>query len=190
MPIWNSLNCNFNLNSFRRSIKLFSSVLLLHRKEMQEIRTQHLAICSVKLAIPECSQKHFNLRSSSLAPPQRNKALEIRQITDIGGCTSPKLLPRKLAMFQLSVPGRGTQPVFRSKHRGTGWWEHRFKGRSLQSPEPTPTVGGRYHLAWCSCRWISSLCKGRWVCTWASSPASCKVHSTPLWGLHCLNEKE
>lgn len=38
----------------------------------------------MKLAIRECSQKHFNFQSSSLAPPQRNKALGRRQVTDIG----------------------------------------------------------------------------------------------------------
>lgn len=68
-----------------------------------------------------------------------------------------------------------------------------LQGQSSVEPvaqAAAPTVGDRCRLSWCSCRWISSLCRGRWVCTWASSPASCKGHSAPLWGLHCLQRKE
>lgn len=79
------------------------------------------------------------------------------------------------------------QPQVCNTPRALGWWG---PGRIGAQVQPTPTVGGRCHLSWCSCRWISSPCRGRWVCTWASSPASCTGRSAPLWGSHCLQEKE
>lgn len=77
----------------------------------------------MELAVPECSQNHFNFQSSSLAPPQRNKALEIRQVTDLGGGTSPKFLPPKLGGGHSQFPagGRGCWAGLQRQQQHPPW---------------------------------------------------------------------